>query len=93
LGTDLDSVIALEIVVPDTMVVGDTMTPTAKALNGRGDSVAAEVIWASLDTEVIVVNDSTTGETFAKATGLGRLQARTGALRTNPQSITVISAP
>jgi hypothetical protein len=93
LGTNLDDVVALELVVPDSMAVGDTMVPQARALNGRGDAVTAEILWASLDTAVIVVNDSTTGETFAKAVGTGRLQARTGALRSNPQSIAVRAGP
>lgn len=91
LGTDLDDVVALEITLPDSgrMVVGDTMQPGARALNGRGEAVVAEIFWTSLDTAIIEVLDSTDGRTHAKAAGTGRLQARTGALRSNPQNVTV----
>ena len=91
LGTDLDSVVALEIVLPDSgrIAVGDTLRPSARALNGRGDSVAAEIFWSSLDTAIIAVLDSATGKTLGKAVGTGRLQARTGPLRSNPQSVIV----
>ena len=46
--------------------VGDTIHPGARALNGRGDSVAgAQIYWSSLDTGIVAVVDSTTGVTFA----------------------------
>ena len=91
LGTNLDQVVALEIVLPDSgrVVVGDSIQPLGRALNGRGDSVAAEIFWSSLDTAIIVVPDSMTGVTYGKAVGTGRLQARVGALRSNPQSVIV----
>lgn len=91
LGTNLDDIVALEITLPDsgTVVVGDTLHPSARALNGRGDSVPAVIFWSSLDTAIIAVLDSTDGRTLGKAAGTGRLQARTGALRSNPQSVIV----
>lgn len=89
LGTNLDDVVALDISVPDSISIGDTLQPTARALNGRGDSVAADIVWNSLDTAIIAVLDSATGRAFGKAAGTGRLQARTGALRSNPQSVIV----
>lgn len=70
--------------------VGDTLRPHARALNGRGDSVAAQIYWSSLDTAIVAVGDSGTGTTFAKAVGTGRLQARVGSLRSNPQNIAVL---
>jgi len=78
--------------LPDSgrVEVGDTLRPSARALNGRGDSVAAQIYWSSLDTAIVPVVDSGTGATFAKAAGTGRLQARTGALRSNPQTIVVL---
>jgi hypothetical protein len=87
-------VVALEIVLPDSgrMRVGDTLLPGARALNGRGDSVAAAIFWSSLDTAVIVVVDTETGKTYGKAVGTGRLQARTGNLRSNPQNVVVSAA-
>jgi hypothetical protein len=93
LGTNLDDVVALEIVLPqDTITVGDTLLPSARALNGRGDSVAAQIFWVSIDTAIIAVLDSTTGRAHGKAPGTGRLQARTGALRSNPQGV-IVRAP
>src|SRR6266850_5061615 len=64
-STNLDQVIALDIGIPNggQLEFGDTLVPTARALNGRGDSVAADIIWVSLDTAVLTVLDSTTGET------------------------------
>jgi len=91
-STNLDQVIALDIGLPDggQVEVGDTLVPMARALNGRGDSVEAEIFWESLDTTVISVLDSTTGETLGKAVGSGELQARVGLLRSNPLRVTVV---
>jgi len=76
---------------PDSgrLEIGDTLHPEARALNGRGDSVPAQVYWTSLDTAFVTVLDSATGATFAKAVGTGRLQARFGSLRSNPQNVFV----
>ena len=91
LGTDFDQVVALEVTLPDSgrIDVGQTLLPQARALNGRGDSVAAEIFWNALDTAIITVLDSATGATYGKAAGTGRLQARAGALRSNPLSVIV----
>jgi hypothetical protein len=93
LGTDLNQVVALEVFLPDSgrVEVTDTLRPSARALNGRGDSVAAQVYWSSLDTAIVVVVDSGTGDTFAKAVGTGRLQARVGSLRSNPQNVFILA--
>ncbi len=78
--------------LPDSgrIEVTDTLRPRARALNGRGDSVAATITWASLDTAIVAVVDSTTGVTYAKAIGTGRLQARAGTLRSNPENVFII---
>ncbi|MDP3910664.1 MAG: hypothetical protein Q8Q14_09760 [Gemmatimonadales bacterium] len=90
LGPDLDRIVAIEVVLPDSgrVAVGDTLYPSARALDGRGDSVAAEIRWSALDTAIIAV-DSTTGATVGKVAGTGRLQARVASLRSNPQSVLV----
>ena len=92
-STNLDQVIALDIGIPNggQLEFGDTLVPTARALNGRGDSVAADFIWVSLDTAVLTVLDSTTGETRGDSVAQGRLQARIGPLRSNTLAITVIN--
>ena len=78
---------------PDTgkMDFGDTVVLTAVALNGRGQAVTAPIIWSDLDT--IVRIDSLTGKLVADTIGTGLIQARTGNLRSNPQSITVSIRP
>lgn len=77
---------AIEIVLPDSgfFALGDTLRPRARPLNGRGDSVAAEIIWATLDPTVLEV-DATSGATVGiDSGGSGRLQARVGNLPSNP---------
>ena len=91
LGTDLDVVIAIEVSLPDSgiVAVGDTLVPRARALNGRGDSVAAPIRWAALDTGFVAVVDSMSGATVGRKPGTGRIQARAGSLRSNPVAIIV----
>ena len=91
LGVDLDQIVAIEVRFPDSAVVeeGDTIFPWARAIDGRGDSVAANVFWAALDTAQVTVLDSTTGVTLGKKAGSGRLQARVGSLRSNPVPVVV----
>lgn len=92
-STNLDQVIALDIGLPygGQVEVGDTLVPTARALNGHGDSVGAEIVWVALDTSAIRVVDTTTGATEGKAIGSGDLQATVGLLRSNPIRVTVVA--
>jgi hypothetical protein len=92
LGTDLDRVVAIDIFLPDSARIEatDTLVPSARALNGRGDSVAAQVFWTSFDTALVRVLDSATGVSLARAPGVGRLQAHVGNLRSNPQNVFVL---
>jgi len=85
--------VAVEVILPDSgrVEVTDTYRPRGRALNGVGDSVAAQLYWSSLDSGVIAVLDSTTGVSLAKAVGSGRLQARVGALPSNPQGVAVLA--
>lgn len=69
----------------------DTFRPHARALNGFGDSVAALVVWTSLDTAFIQVLDSLTGVTEPESVGTGRLLVRTGRLFSNPQTVFVLA--
>jgi hypothetical protein len=89
--TASDQVVALDVLLPDSghIELGDTLVPLGRALNGQGDSIAAQIFWASLDTATIVVIDSSTGATVGKVPGTGRLQARVGSLRSNPQNVFV----
>ena len=91
IGVDLNAVIALEVSLPDSGIVeeGDTILPAARPLNGYGDSVAAEVAWATPDTATLLVLDSLTGATLGRQPPSGRLQARVGSLRSNFLTVTV----
>ena len=77
--------------LPDSgrVELGDTLRPRARALDGHGDSVAATIVWARLDTTVQVV-DTFTGATVGLLGGqTGRVQARVGNLISNPLTLTV----
>ena len=92
-STNLDQVVALEIVLPNggQVEVGDTLLPRARALNGHGDTITTNIFWVALDTTIITVLDSTTGATLGDAIGQGRLQARVGLLTSNPQTVSVVT--
>jgi hypothetical protein len=92
-STNLDQVIALEVSLPDSgrVEVTDTLHPSARALNGHGDSVAADIVWVSLDTAIIVVLDSATGATRGDSVATGRLQASVGLLHSLPLNVTVLA--
>jgi hypothetical protein len=71
--------------------VGDTLRPRARALDGRGDSTAADFIWSSLDTTLQVI-DSLTGKAVGHTAGkTGRLVARSGTLRSAPVTISIVA--
>jgi hypothetical protein len=82
--------VAIAIVLPDSgrVEVTDTYLPQGRALNGLGDSVQAQLYWSSLDSTLVVL-DSATGGSLARAVGTARLQARTGNLFSNPQTVTI----
>ena len=92
-STNLDQVIALEVVLPNggQVEVGDTLLPSGRALNGHGDTITTDIFWVTLDTTIITVLDSTTGATLGDLIGQGRLEARVGLLTSNPQTVTVIT--
>lgn len=78
-------------IVPDSgrVELRDTLHPRARALNGRGDSTAAQIVWGALDTSIAIV-DSLSGATVGRNVGTGRIQARVGNLRSNPVTITIL---
>jgi hypothetical protein len=92
INTDENQPVAIDVLLPDSarVEVTDTFRPSARALNGVGDSIPAAFVWHSLDTATLVVLDSATGVSLGKAIGLARLQARTGNLISNPQSVRVL---
>jgi hypothetical protein len=92
INTNLDQPVAIEITLPDSgrVEVTDTFRPRGRALNGLGDSVQAQLFWSSLDTALAVL-DSTTGASIGKTVGTARLQARTGNLFSNPQTVNILA--
>ena len=87
-----DQPVAITVVLPDSarVEVTDTFRPRGVALNAVGDSVLADIVWTSFDSTLEVV-DSTTGVSFGAFVGSARLQARTGNLRSNPQTVQVLA--
>ena len=92
-GADLTRVIALAVTVAGSVRQADTLRAHASALTAGGDTVAATIYWASLDTANLAVADSAAGVFVGKKPGTGRLQARTGNLRSNTVPITVTAKP
>jgi len=84
--------VAIEIVLPDSarVEVTDMFRPSGRALNGLGDSVQAQLYWSSFDTTLTVL-DSATGVSLANAVGTARLQARTGRLFSNPETVNILA--
>lgn len=79
--------------LPDSarVEVTDSFFPSARGLNGNGDSLAATFFWSSLDTAIIEVLDSATGVSLGKKVGTGRLQARVDELRSSPEPVQVLA--
>jgi len=76
--------------LPDSVIdIGDTTHPKGAAINGRGDSTPATLVWTALDTTIRVV-DSLSGAAVGVSPGPGRLVARVGALRSNPAVVNVL---
>ena len=91
---DLSRVIALEVSAPDSLEEYDTLTPHARVLDGRGDSVAATIVWATGDTTpILTLLDSLTGRAVVNRIGqTGRLLARADGLISNAVSIRTLAA-
>ena len=90
LSPDFDAVIAIDVSLPDSIIdIGDTTHPRGLAVNGRGDSTAATLVWTALDSTIQVV-DSQSGAAVGISPGPGRLLARAGGLRSNPVVVTVL---
>ena len=93
---DLSRTIALEVTAPDSLEEYDTITPHARLLDGRGDSVGGTIVWSlpdSADTVALTLVDTTTGRLTVNHSGLtGRLLASSGIFVSNPVSIRTLAA-
>jgi hypothetical protein len=98
---DLSRVLELEVTAPDSLEEYDTLMPHARLLDGHGDSVPGTAfVWATLDTAILTVRDSTTGRTVVNHPAItpGRLLVRTtgggegGGLISNPVAILALAA-
>lgn len=94
LAPDLDQVVAIEVASPDSLEQFDTLRPRGRALDGRGDSVTATILWATLDAALLTVVNETTGVMVGKlpSAAAARIQARIGNLRSNPIRVFVLAA-
>jgi len=92
-GAASSEIIALAVIVPDSLEQFDTLRPRAYAMNGNGDSVAPAVLWTTLDTAALTVLNPAIGQTVVRRPGLvGRLEAQAGPLLSNPHSISTLFA-
>ena len=82
-------VVALELRPPNPAAVEqhDTLALSARALDGNGKPVAADIFWRSPDSVLIV--DSTGLVTTEASSGTGRVQARTGSLLSDLVSLEI----
>jgi hypothetical protein len=86
---DLSNVIALQVVVDDTVEQFDTLRARALLQTAGGDTSGAPVYWESLDTTILAVLDSTTGLYAGVLPGATDLEAWSGNLRSAPIPIIV----
>jgi len=87
-----EGVVALELQLPAPAIVEqhDTLTLHAVALNAQGDSLATPVYWRTLDDSILTIVDSTGLVTSDTTTGLPRVQAYVGSLRSEIQTLTIL---
>ena len=78
----------VEVPVPSTVEVGDTLQLHATALDANGDPVDAAITWDAADPTVTVTN---TGLVTGASVGSGRVQAHEGSLGSNVVTVTVIA--
>lgn len=93
LGTNLSQVIAVSVSVADSVFQADTLRARATGITAGGDSVATAVRWASFDTTILGVVDSTRGVFLGKNVGSTNIQARAGTLPSNLLPIRVVARP
>ncbi len=88
-------VVAIELRTPAavTLAQGDTLQLQARALDAGGDSVAAAIVWRTLDTALVSL-DSTTGQLVALSdTGRAKVQAAAGTLSSALILVSLTPAP
>lgn len=83
-------VVALQLLPPDvlTLRVDSSVTLRARALDIRGDSVAAPIFWRTPDTAFVTL-DSVSGVMVGKSIGSARVQARVGTLSSDILTFTI----
>ena len=84
-------IVALEVRLasPAALEQNDTLTLLAQALDENGDSVAATVYWRTLDDTLVTLVDSIGIVTTSRTSGLPRLQAHVGSLRSDIVTLTI----
>jgi hypothetical protein len=87
---DFSQVVAITVSADSTVAQGDTLQGTARALTAGGDTAMVPIIWSSFDAKILRSTDSTTGRFVGLDSGVTRIQARTGTLRSDPVSVHVL---
>lgn len=93
LPTTGDGVVELRVTNPDSLVLaqGDTVTLVATALGKDGKEITATIDWSTPDTTISV--DQSGLVTAIADSGIGRVQAAIGNLRSNLITFTLKAAP
>ncbi|MFL5515164.1 MAG: Ig-like domain-containing protein [Gemmatimonadales bacterium] len=78
----------VEVPVPSTVEVGDTLQLHATALDANGDAVDAAIRWQAADSTASV---SATGLVTGVSPGVGRVQALEGSLGSNVVNLTIVA--
>lgn len=89
-----DGIVALEIIQPSSLQLqeGASRQLTARALDAQGEEVVTDIRWQTPDATV-VVEELTGVVTAVAASGIGRVQATAGTLRSNLITFTLLPAP
>jgi len=90
LTEDEGGVVGIEVQVPgpDSLEVGESIQLAARPLDKNGDSVAATVVWVSVDPTAVI--DASTGVLTGVSVGSARVQATVGSLGSNLITFSVV---
>ena len=89
LDPDFSEVVQITVLVPDSVLLADTLRAHATTATARGDTVPATFVWVSFDTTILALADSSAGLFVGRRVGTTGIQTRAGNLRSNPISIRV----
>lgn len=89
LEPDYSEVTQITVLVADSVVLTDTLHAHATTATAGGDTVPATFVWASFDTAILALPDSSAGVFVGRQVGTTFIQTRADKLRSNPIPIRV----